>query len=508
MTSAWRLNSEDRQALIMRLQERRLEDRDHDLLADMLQNGVSSMEWLLDREKRRGKSRDKRGSSGGKKETRERANRGRGHGRISADDYTGATLEPVIHETLCVGDQCPDCQHGRIFEMKQPAKQVTLLASSPIQATCHLKQRLRCSGCQKVFVAADPEIAGFGKTHPTANAAVAIWKFGLGVPFKRLEQWQKAMGVPLPDATQFEMVELVANCCFRIFERMERQAADASCFHSDDTNFPILSMIDENKTLAEKDRHGMRATGIIARNGDRDIHLFYLGRQHSGGSLDRLLDKRSEGLPAPLQMGDASSCNTTHGHDTVMCFCSSHAVRKFKTTGNPEYADQILSLLKAIFVNDAEARRASLTDEERLTYHQTHSSGPIKELERLFLRLDEERLVEPNSSLGRATRYMTKRWAGFTRFLEVPGAPLDNNIVERALKQIIRVRKNSGFFKTDHGAHIGSILFSILATAVAAGADPMHYLTAVQMHRKDVQKSPDRWFPWNYRDRLAELDTG
>jgi hypothetical protein len=52
----------------------------------------------------------------------------------------------------------------------------------------------------------------------------------------------------------------------------------------------------------------------------------------------------------------------------------------------------------------------------------------------------DERLVEPNSSLGKAIAYLRGHWDTLTRFLSVPGAPLDNNMVERALKLFIRQR--------------------------------------------------------------------
>jgi len=43
---------------------------------------------------------------------------------------------------------------------------------------------------------------------------------------------------------------------------------------------------------------------------------------------------------------------------------------------------------------------------------------------------------------------MDKTWEGLTRFLHVEGAPLDSNIVERALKRAIQHRRNSLFYKT------------------------------------------------------------
>ena len=67
----------------------------------------------------------------------------------------------------------------------------------------------------------------------------------------------------------------------------------------------------------------------------------------------------------------------------------------------------------------------------------------------------EQRLVEPNSGVGAAIEYMRRHWTKLTLFLRVPGAPLDNNVVEPALKKAILHRKNALFFKTDRGAQVG-----------------------------------------------------
>ena len=94
------------------------------------------------------------------------------------------------------------------------------------------------------------------------------------------------------------------------------------------------------------------------------------------------------------------------------------------------------------------------------------------------------RLGEPNSSLGKAIAYMLEHWETLTRVVKEPGAPLDNNVAERALKLCIRQRKNSLFYATEHSAYIASILTSIIATCVQAGVNTLEYLVAVQEHRQ------------------------
>jgi transposase len=111
--------------------------------------------------------------------------------------------------------------------------------------------------------------------------------------------------------------------------------------------------------------------------------------------------------------------------------------------------------------------------------------------------------VENNSSLGKAILYMQGHWETLTRFLSIPGAPLDNNLVERALKLFIRQRKNSLFYKSEHSAYIASVLTSLIATCIYAGVNVIDYLVALQEPRAEVFADPSAWLPWNYTTARA-----
>ena len=92
---------------------------------------------------------------------------------------------------------------------------------------------------------------------------------------------------------------------------------------------------------------------------------------------------------------------------------------------------------------------------------------------------------------------MRKRWPKLTRFLEVAGAPLDNNIVERALKLILMFRKNSYFYKTENGAKNGDILTSIIETCILCKTNPIEYLEVIQEYCQEVAKYPEKWHGFN-----------
>ena len=52
---------------------------------------------------------------------------------------------------------------------------------------------------------------------------------------------------------------------------------------------------------------------------------------------------------------------------------------------------------------------------------------------------------------------------------------------------------------------IGGVLTSIIYTCVLSGVNPLNYLIALQEHKNQIVKEPDRWLPWNYQDALATL---
>jgi transposase len=151
-----------------------------------------------------------------------------------------------------------------------------------------------------------------------------------------------------------------------------------------------------------------------------------------------------------------------------------------------------------VFDYDDEAREQELDPEARLAYHQAWS-GPIMDGRKQGLQKQvDDRLVEPNSSLGKAMASLQSHWETLTRFLSIPGAPRENNFVERALKLFIRQRKNSLFFRPEHSAYIASVLTSVIATCLHAGVNALDYLVALQEHRAEVAADPAAWLPWTY----------
>lgn len=441
--------------------------------------------------------------------------KGRGHGRNGASSYTGAERIAVPHEKFKAGDLCELCERGKLYPYESsPLVRVTGVA--PIRAKVWELERLRCNACGEIFTATAPEGVGTQKYDERAAAMIALLRYGTGMPFFRLERLEQSLGIPLPDSTQWDIVEPAGAVIMPVFMALIRVAAQGTVMHNDDTPVQILELFAtlkkaaeiENTADASEERTGRYTTGIVSIMDGHKAVLFFSGRQHAGENLRDVLAHRSAELPPPIQMSDALSSNTPIGCTTIRASCNVHGRRNFVEIAEkfPTEVRHVLEQIEIVYVNDDHAKSNSMSDNERLEYHQKHSEPVMTGLAKWMKNGIDERLIEPNSGLGKAIKYMQNHWDKLTLFLRQPGAPLDNNICEQVIKKAILHRKNSLFYKTLNGAKIGDAFMSLIHTAEVEGVNPYEYLTAMLLHPADVEESPEDWLPWNYEHTLAELN--
>lgn len=428
-----------------------------------------------------------------------------GHGRNRADAFTGASRVAIAHATLHSGDPCPECDQGRVYRQKEPATLLRIIGQAPLTATVFAMERLRCNACGEIFTADAPPEAGVEKYDATAIAMIALLKYGTGVPFKRLERLQGQLEIPLPATTQWELMEAFAGQLRLLWKELIRLAAQGGIFHNDDTSMRILRLRRE----PDDPRTGIFTSGIVSLVGVWKIALFFTGVQHAGENLADVLKQRAPELPPPIQMCDALSRNTPkrEGIHLLVANCLAHGRRQMVDVAEnfPQECRYVLEALGSVYHHDAQTREQKMTVEERLRFHQQHSGPLMQQLHQWMEAQLAEHRTEPNSGLGKAIRYLLNHWKKLTLFLRQPGAPIDNNIVERALKKAILNRRNALFYKTVNGARVGDLFMSLIHTCELNGANPFDYLTQLHRHAAHVAARPADWMPWNYRDTLMQL---
>ena len=438
-----------------------------------------------------------------------------GHGRNAAQAYSGAPIVECDHPELESGERCPECDKGRVYD-SPPKTLVKVVGQAPLGATVYRLQRLRCRLCEAVFTAPLPAaVASLPKYDSSCASMIAVLRFGNGLPHFRLEGLQASLYIPLPDATQWDIISKAAPAARAVFEELIRQAAQAPLLHSDDTPMKVLSLMKERERAEaggiKPAAKAINTSGIVAvlqddaQHKQRRVVLFFTGHAHAGKNMERVLAHRAEELAPAMQMCDALAANVAGEFTTILANCLAHGRRQVTDVAEqfPEAARHVVEALAKVYTNEAQCREETYSPEQRLSFHQQHSQPIMDGLERWMAEQFDKRLVEPNCGLGKALNYLTKHWSELTLFLRRIGAPLDNNLCEQVLKRAILHRKGSLFYKTVRGAEVGDIYMSLIHTCRLCDVNPFDYLNALQQRVQEVIDAPARWLPWNFREQLG-----
>jgi transposase len=428
----------------------------------------------------------------------------RGHGRLATKDYPGAERVYCEDPALKEGGPClhPGCL-GHLYDPEEVHKFIRFESSPFVRGTIYEQKVWRCNDCGARFAVSLPAGVPAEKYDETADAAIAIYRYGAGLPHYRMAKMQRMMGVPLAASTQWERCDHVADLVYPVVLELERQAAQAELLQGDDTGVVILSLVAENKQLPKGARVGMQTTGIVTRMGAERIVLYYSGRRHTGENLHKLLQERNKALELPKVVGDAAAKNWSPEFKCIVIKCLQHARQYFVDIKEAftNQCERVLKDLAQVYKIDAQTREMS--DEQRLAYHQQTSGPVMEELKEWMEEILGTHRCEPNDGLGQAIGYFLRHFRELTQFLKVAGAPLDNSAAEQILKRAVLHRKNSLFFKTEHGGIVADTILSLIETCWLNKVNAFDYLVTLMRNARAVRAAPHQWLPWNYQNNKA-----
>ena len=434
------------------------------------------------------------------------------HGRMSAKEYTGCdyVYSHFTDQTIRDGF-CPKCKEyntkAKLTFITTNAPEVFLKGTPMIHGTLLHSEHARCGLCGTSFKSERPDdLKDKTKYSHSCRTSIAIHHYDAGMPFYRIEGIQKYQGIPLPNSTQYDLMQQLYDKPVKyVVEALTKYAANGLKLYFDDTPACILD-------YKKSDKKAAHATALISEGKDHKVILFNTNNLTAGKEFEKLIYERNVDNDF-LTMSDASSSNFKVLEDDdllskwIICLCLSHSRRKFHELLNDDDDKElklVLGIISEVYDHDRFCKKNNYNDDERLVYHQ-EKSAPIMEALRSYLTglfVHKER--EPNSEFGKAANYMLKLWEPLTKFLHVPGAAIDNNLCEQAIKISIRYRKNSLFYKTFHGATIGDSMMSVIQTAKHAGVNIFEYLNTLQEYSEQVKAQPELWLPWNYKDNLGK----
>lgn len=463
------------------------------------------------------KSDDSGSTDDKKKKTRKS-----GGGKNSADDYeSAAEITCKLDHDQQPGKICPECGKGKLYEI-DPKKIIRLAGNAPITAFKFILEQVRCI-CGATFTAdvGDEfrDIYNEDKYGPSALAAMMIFKYLMGVSFGTLASIQQMNGIPLPASTQANKIKNDALPTLQsIVNVLKKLASNASALGFDDT---VIKTLEKRLTKKGGETHRGHGTVVIANGFDKEdneIVLFdFDSSKHAGDVVcDILVNRDRESLPQLIS--DGLKAYDECKKSGIDINCNSHSRRKM-VEEDPErksYVGQaVLNCFSEIYKNDKYCKESNLSKVDRMGHHAEFSTFSFEKIRAIFniiSGIENNNIVrekydipdslcedEPNGDLRSVADYFLNRYEALTRVINIPGVPLDTNYVERMIKVVIRIRKNSLFFNNIASAQYSGEILSLLETAVQNQVNVFDYVNFLLAHKKDVKKAPKDYLPWLYK---------
>jgi transposase len=424
-------------------------------------------------------------------------------GKYGFDDYLNAPITTHEVEDKNPGDSCECCRLGKYY-YGEDRKQLEFTGGSIVTVKKHIKKALRCNLCGHEKMNFKKII----KWGPEARSALAIHKI-YGMPWYRISRIQKLCGIPIAMSTAWEQVKGIwEESAKYIVAELYTIGTEAPLWGTDDTGNKILSVLKANQLLPESDQRACHTTAICTSYGEFKINLYITANRYCRENWTSLLENRKSKDKVVI-MTDASSQSLPKAKDlekTISGVClGGHGRRKFEDLQkyHPEECGYFLDLISKLYKNEKECKNKAA--EDRLNYHQQHSQSIIESIYSRISQLYDQKLVEPNSDLGKAMNYWLNHRQGLTLFLRVAGVPLDTNWVERSLRIMAVFRKACLFFKTELSAIILNDMFSLISTCEVNGVNAFEYLNWIQIHWKEVQKNPMAYLPWCFKNETERI---
>lgn len=246
----------------------------------------------------------------------------------------------LSHPTLTIGSPCPDCaalNTKSILGKDDPQVFVRLIGNPLITGTRYTVFCLKCNVCDARYRAPVPDVIKKAPKYDVSCATtLAIGRYSMGVPMHRTEQHQDMHGIPMKDATQWDLLKGLSDTVSPVYDyALMEQGANGDLMIYDDTPGRILA--DQAKGIPT------HTTAFISVHEEHKTHLFFTGRNHAGNNVGAILDQRTSEKPVTAMM-DASPNNIPKQMDAslsarfilkkavdstaffrfILCFCLTH----------------------------------------------------------------------------------------------------------------------------------------------------------------------------------------
>ena len=416
------------------------------------------------------------GKEDAKKKEKEKA---RGHGPTPQPRLP---IVPVVHHLDAPDCTCPKCGGDlRVMAEQFETSELVVSVRRSFVIQRHKCQKYHCNGCGHIDTALGPQrlIPG-GRYDLSFAVQVALDKYLDALPLERQVRRMGRAGLKVTSQTLWDQLLALYTLLVPTLLALQERVLKAPLVHADETRWRMMgkgktamwwlwTLVSHDSVYFELfPSRGSDAALTLLRGYEgivmADAYSVYR-------ALEKALDKRGG-----EQVGLDGSVGVLTNFVLVICWM--HARRPlFKAEKDAPEVGHALDLIERLYAVEAEATEAAAGDEAALLEHRrrlrAERSRPI--IAELDLWRHSQRAL-PRTQFDKGLVFLENQWTHLTRFLEDPRVPVDNGEAERQIRGPVVGRKNFYGNRSEAGARVAGLMYSLLGTATKLGIDPHEYL--------------------------------
>jgi len=424
-------------------------------------------------------SRSERRPKGDKKPKRKKKQQGHG-----PTPQPRLPIQTVTH-TLDEGCACEGCG-GDLRELAEQFETSELISS--VRRSFVLKEVKRhkyaCNGCGTIRTAPGPlRLIPGGRYDLGFAVQIALDKYLDAMPLERQLRKMSRVGLKITSQTLWDQTHALYLLLLPTFIALQARVRAEPVLHIDETRWRQMGKVKGSRSKTWWLWVLTGSTGVVfdlqPTRGSEAAKLLLQG--FSGvlvadgysvySSLEKAFSRFGEQLPL-----DGHALKQP---DFTLAMCWMHARRGFIKAQKKGaiQANEPLDLIGELYSIEAQAKELAGGDPQALLEHRRRlREDRSRQLISTLQLWCETQRVLPGTQLHQAIQFVRARWTSLKVFLEDPRVPLDNGEAERQIRGPVIGRKNYYGTRSERGARVASLMFSLLQSCIVLGVEPFEYL--------------------------------
>lgn len=374
---------------------------------------------------------------------------------------------PIVEQVHELPEEERDCTvcGGQLEEMSgqyEESEEITVTEKS-YTLKLNRRQKYRCRCNANVVTAPGPlKLIPGGRYSLDFAIHTAIQKYGDHLPLERQVDIMARHGLEATSQALWNQLEAAAGALQPTYQALGAWLLTQPVLHADETGWPVRAA----------DTKKPRWTAWCLCN-DRAA-WFRIASSKSEKEGRRLLGAYQGTVVADGYQVYKSLARGPDSSGYRLAHCWAHVLRKFRDAKSDSLRCAVaLERIGEIYALDREsALEAGDNPARHLELRRERAKPKLEELRKWALAQGGLR----RSDFGLALAYMLSHWEGLIRFVDDPAVPLDNNRAERALRGLVVGRKNHYGSRSQRGADVSALFYSLIGTAKLTGRAPDEYL--------------------------------